>query len=141
MALDRQQLGVTVLRTALGLFFVFEALGKWRWFLSSGPLQVQLVGWAAAVRPGSLSDWYLHHVALAAVPLFARLVPLGELAVGVALVAGLETGIAAAVAFALVLNFHVASGLLFRSAFLTSGYGLPVLGGTLALAIGGRTRK
>ena len=36
----------------------------------------------------------------------------------------------------MVLNFHVASGALFRTDFVTNGYGLPVLGGLLALAIG-----
>jgi hypothetical protein len=37
----------------------------------------------------------------------------------------------------MVLNIHVASGALFKYAFLTNGYGLPVLGPTLGLAIGG----
>ena len=37
----------------------------------------------------------------------------------------------------MALNFQFASGALFKSTFLTSGYGLPVLGSTLALAIGG----
>jgi hypothetical protein len=37
----------------------------------------------------------------------------------------------------MVLNFHVASGALFQYRFLTNGFGLPVLGGLLALAVGG----
>jgi hypothetical protein len=37
----------------------------------------------------------------------------------------------------MVLNIHIASGALFKYSFLTNGYGLPVLGSTLALAIGG----
>ena len=37
----------------------------------------------------------------------------------------------------MALNFQIASGAVFKYSFLTSGYGLPVLGGTLALAIGG----
>jgi hypothetical protein len=36
----------------------------------------------------------------------------------------------------MVLNIHFASGLIFQYGFLTNGYGLPVLGGLLALAIG-----
>ena len=40
-------------------------------------------------------------------------------------------------AFFMALNFHVASGLIFQYGFLTNGYGLPVLGSTLGLAIGG----
>ena len=49
-----------------------------------------------------------------------------------ALIIGLWTPAVATVAFLMVLNFHVASGALFRYAFLTNGYGLPVLAGTLA---------
>jgi hypothetical protein len=46
------------------------------------------------------------------------------------------------VAFFMALNFQFASGALFRYSFLTSGYGLPVLGSTLALALSGlRKRK
>jgi hypothetical protein len=37
----------------------------------------------------------------------------------------------------MVLNIHVASGALFTYGFLTNGYGLPVLGSTLGLAVGG----
>ena len=37
----------------------------------------------------------------------------------------------------MVLNFHFASGVMFQYSYLTNGYGLPVLGGLLALAFGG----
>jgi hypothetical protein len=37
----------------------------------------------------------------------------------------------------MALNFQIASGALFKYSFLTSGYGLPVLGSTLALALAG----
>ena len=69
--------------------------------------------------------------------MFARLVPLGEITCGVALIAGIWTPLFAFVAFFMALNFQFASGALFKYSFLTSGYGLPVLGATLALAIGG----
>ena len=68
---------------------------------------------------------------------FARLVPLGEMAAGVALILGVWTSLAAFLAFVMVMNIHVASGALFTYAFLTNGYGLPVVGSTLGLAIGG----
>jgi uncharacterized membrane protein YphA (DoxX/SURF4 family) len=71
---------------------------------------------------------------------FARLVPLGELTCGVALITGYATTLAAFVAFFMALNFQFASAALFKYSFLTSGYGLPVLGGTLALALAGSTR-
>ena len=63
--------------------------------------------------------------------------PLAELAAGVALIADAWTRTAALLAFLMVLNFHVASGALFKYAFLTNGYGLPVLAATLGLAVGG----
>ena len=56
---------------------------------------------------------------------------------GLALVLGFWTPLFAFVAFFMALNFQIASGALFKYSFLTSGYGLPVLGATLALAIGG----
>ena len=64
---------------------------------------------------------------------FARLVPLGEITSGLALIVGFWTPIFALVAFLMALNFQFASGALFKYSILTSGYGLPVLGSTLAL--------
>src|SRR5204863_1127391 len=93
--------------------------------------------WSASAAPGSISAWYLHRVALPGVTYFARLVPLGELTSGLALVLGLWTPLFAFIAFFMALNFQVAGGAVFKYSFLTSGYGLPVLGGTLGLAIGG----
>jgi len=37
----------------------------------------------------------------------------------------------------MLVNFYIASGAILTYGFLTNPYGLPVLGGTLALAIGG----
>ena len=69
--------------------------------------------------------------------MFARLVLFGELATGTALILGAYARYAAIAAFLMVLNIHFASGALFQYRFLTNGFGLPVLGGLLALAIGG----
>ncbi len=128
--------GLTVLRICLGIFFLAESASKHGWFMNPGALAGQLNGWLQ--NPHPWSRWYLETVVLAAVPVFARLVPLAELATGVALVAGFWTRLAAALAFLMVLNFHVASSLLFQYRFLSSGYGLPVLGSLLALAIGAK---
>ena len=70
-------------------------------------------------------------------PLFARVVPIAEMAAGVALICGFEVRLTAAAALAMVLNFHFASDVLFHYAYLTNGYGPPVVGGLLALAMGG----
>ena len=126
--------GLRLLAMFLGVFLIFEGLGKLAWFTDSGPLQGALQGWLKDAPP--TSRWYLETFAIPGVPMFARLVPFGELAAGVALVLGFWTRLAAAFAFLMVLNFHVASGAIFQYRFLTNGFGLPVLGGLLALAVG-----
>jgi uncharacterized membrane protein YphA (DoxX/SURF4 family) len=137
MAIDRQGTGLAILRICLGVFFVFEGLDKIRWFVDSSFLAAQLAGWHGAVAAGSMSAHYLDRVAMPGVTYFARLVPLGELSCGLALVTGFWTPAAAFVAFFMALNFQIASGAVFRYSFLTSGYGLPVLGATIALMLGG----
>jgi uncharacterized membrane protein YphA (DoxX/SURF4 family) len=137
MAIDRQGTGLAIIRIALGIFFIFEGLGKLRWFANPSILGTQLAGWHQAVASGSYSARYLDHVAIPGVAIFARLVPLGELGSGIALVVGFWTPLFALIAFCMALNFQFASGALFKYSFLTSGYGLPVLGATLGLAIGG----
>jgi uncharacterized membrane protein YphA (DoxX/SURF4 family) len=137
MAIDRQGVGLTLLRIFIGVFFIFEGLGKIRWFVNTSQLAGMFSSWSQAAAPGSVSLWYLEHIALPGLSAFARLVPLGEITSGIALVLGFWTPFFAFVAFFMALNFQIASGAVFKYSFLTSGYGLPVLGATLALAIGG----
>jgi hypothetical protein len=59
------------------------------------------------------------------------------MASGVGLILGFRTSLFALLAFFMVANFHIAGGTIFHYGFLTNPYGLPVLGGTLALALGG----
>jgi len=141
MALDRQATGIVILRTCIGIFFIFEGLGKIRWFTDPSVLAGQFATWSQAAPPGSISQWYLQRVATPGVTVFARLVPLGELVSGLAMVVGFWTPLFAFVAFLMALNFHVAGGTLFKYSFLTNGYGLPVLGSTLALALSGGGRR
>lgn len=137
MAIDRQGTGLTLLRVCIGVFFLFEGIGKIPWFGDTSLLAKQLDGWAQAVPSASWSHLYLEKVALPYVAYFARAVPLGEIISGAALIAGFWTPFFAFVAFVMALNFQFASGALFKYGALTSGYALPVLGATLALAIGG----
>ena len=137
MALDRQGTGLAILRICIGIFFLFEGIGKIRWFTDTSLLAGQLAGWAQAVPAASWSHLYLERVALPHSTLFARLVPLGEMVSGLALIGGVWTPLFALVAFFMALNFQFASGALFKYSVLTSGYALPVLGSTLALALGG----
>jgi uncharacterized membrane protein YphA (DoxX/SURF4 family) len=137
MAMDRQGTGLAILRILLGVFFVFEGIGKLRWFTDTSILAASFADWSNAAAAGSASAWYLSHIAVPGLPIFARLVPLAEIFGGLALVVGFWTPLVALLAFFMVVNIHVASGALFKYSFLTNGYGLPVLGSTLALAIGG----
>ena len=135
MAFDSKGTGLTVVRVCIGVFLFAEGCTKLTWLLSSEPLVRQLTGWIE--RGNTFSLWYLHTIALPGAPVFARLVLFGELAAGLALVLGVLTRPAAAAAAFMVLNFHVASARIFDAAFLTNGYGLPVLGALLGLAVGG----
>ena len=141
MAVDRHVTGIVILRICIGIFFIFEGLGKIRWITDSSVLAGQFTTWSQAAPPGSISQWYLHRVATPGVTIFARIVPLGELLSGLAMVVGFWTPLFAFVAFFMALNFHVAGGTLFKYSFLTNGYGLPVLGSTLALALAGGGRR
>lgn len=137
MAIDRHGTGLTIVRVCLGVFFLFEGIGKLAWLTNASILAGRFNGWLADAAAGSWSRWYLEHVAIPGTPVFARLVPLGELSAGLALIVGFWTPVAAFLAFFMVMNIHVASGALFKYAFLTNGYGLPVVGSTLGLAFGG----
>ena len=133
---DRQGMGLAIVRICLGVFLLFMGVNRYRWFFDTAVLAEQLGGWMDGAAAGSISRWYLETIALPGVPVFARLVPLAEIASGVALIVGFWTPIVAFLSFLMVLNFAVASGVIFTYAYLTNGYGLPVLGGTLGLAVG-----
>ena len=62
------------------------------------------------------------------------------MATGTALICGFRVRLTAAVALAMVLNFHFASGIMFTWGYLTNGYGPPVVGGLLGLTVGGGRR-
>jgi uncharacterized membrane protein YphA (DoxX/SURF4 family) len=137
VAIDRQGTGLAVLRILIGIFFVFVGLGKIRWFTDTSILAGGLSDWMQHAPAGSISHWYVQQIAMPGLAVWSRLVPLGEIGCGVALVLGIWTPLIAFIAFFMAINFHLAGNTLFRYSFLTNGYGLPVLGGTLALAIGG----
>jgi uncharacterized membrane protein YphA (DoxX/SURF4 family) len=142
MATDKQATGLTILRVFIGTFFIFEGIGKIRWLTNPSLLAAQLTSWSQAVPSGSLSHAYLERLAIPYVRIFARLVPIGEIVSGIAMVTGFWTPLFAFVAFLMALNFLFASSALFKYSFLTNGYGLPVLGSTLALTLaGGRKGK
>jgi uncharacterized membrane protein YphA (DoxX/SURF4 family) len=135
MAATGPALGLTVLRLALSVFFLFMSLQKTGWFadpsILAGQLNEYLQNANAWNRP------YLEYVCIPLAPVFARLVPLAEMATAAALFTGTYTRIAALAALLMVLNFHFASGIIFTLPYLWNGHGPPVLGGLAALALGG----
>lgn len=136
LKIGRGGVGLRLLSMAMGMFLVFMGINKVDWLTDSSYLVWQLEQWRELTS--GLSSRYIDTVGLPAAPAFSRLVPLGELASGVALIVGFRIHFAAAVALVMVLNFHFASGLIFTAGYLTNGYGPPVIGSLLALSIGGR---
>jgi len=126
--------GLRALALMLGVFFVFHGLDKISWLADSSLLAQRFEGWLQEAAP--TTRWYIETVAVPGVPLFARLVPIAEMATGVALILGFWTRMVAALAFLMVANFHFARGAFYNWEFPLDGTGLPVLGGLLALALG-----
>ena len=138
MAFDRQGTGLAVIRISVGIFFIVKGLIKYHWFIDSSILAARLHEWLQASATGSASRWYLEHLALPGLTVFTRLVPLGEISCGLALLVGFWTPLFAFIAFLIALNYQLASGQLADFRFLTNSYGLSLLASTLGLALGGK---
>ena len=124
-----------ILSVAMGVFLIFMGLDKIDFLMDGGLLTRRLQEWRGMARP--LARWYLDTIAIPGAPVFARVVPLAELAAGSALILGMHVRLAATLALLMVLNFHVASDVIFQYSYLINAYGPPVLGGLLALALAG----
>src|SRR6186713_2081565 len=133
--MSREKVALLVVRISLGVFFIFEGWDKLPWMTDPGLLATALQKWADAGAPSS--RWYIETILLPGVSVFARLVFLGEVAAGLALISGIWLRPAAILAFLMVLNIHFAHSSIFQFGFLSKGDGLPILGGLLALAIAG----
>src|SRR5438093_12645844 len=104
---NAQAVALMLIRITAGMYWLFMGIAKARWLLDSTPLANQFAIWWAQATP--LSRWYLERI-LPGTPVFARLVPLGEMAGGLALVLGFWTRLVAGAMFLMVLNFPVAAG-------------------------------
>ena len=125
-----------VLSIALGVFLLFMGFDKIDWFLDGGVLARRLQELRGTARP--MARWYLDTIAIPGAPVFARVVPLAELSAAAALILGYWVRWAAALALLMVVNIHFAADIIFRYDYLINAYGLPILGGLLALALGGK---
>ena len=136
-ATRREGLALRLLAILLGLFFVAMSLNKVQWITNPDLLRERFNLWVPEAGP--YAQWYLEAVAIPGVSVFARLVPAGEFCVALALILGVRTHVAAAVALLMVVNFHFATGAFSSWGFLRDGTGPPVLGALLALMIAGRS--
>ena len=133
-----QIIALLLLRVALGVFMFFYGFDKASWLLDATPLVTQLAAWLPDAPPAS--RWFLERM-IPGAPVFARLVPLGTMLSGIALALGLWTRIAAAIALVLVLSLQLGAGSMFRYAYLMDASGLPLIGGLVALMVGGERNK
>jgi uncharacterized membrane protein YphA (DoxX/SURF4 family) len=133
-----QAAAIVLLRVLLGVFMFFFGLDKASWLLDATPLATQLSSWLVDAPPAS--RWYLERI-IPGAPVFARIVPLGAILGGLALVLGFWTRMAALLSLVVVLSLQLGAGSMFRYAYLMDAGGLPLVGGLLALIIGGERSK
>jgi len=133
-----QRVALALLRVCLGVFMFFFGFDRASWLLDATPLSTQLASWL--VDAGPMSRWYLERL-IPGAPVFARLVPLGAMISGLALTLGFWTRIAAALSLVVVLSLQLGAGSMLRLTYLMDAAGLPLVGGLLALIVGGETRR
>ena len=128
---------LTLLRVAVGVFLLVKCSGKIGWIVDAEPLVSRLTRWAANEEAIGVSRWYAG-LLLPGAWAFARLSFAGELGAGLALVAGFHTRVIAALAALMILNFHLATGGLISTDFLSDASGLLCVAALAALVVGGR---
>ena len=118
-------------RIAVGLFFLAQGLNKLDWYSSSDFLRTSLDRYAQS--PPALTSFYQKHVAYPGIEAWSRMIPTGEMLIGVALILGLLTQPTLIIAMMLVLNFHLANGNLFSTQFFSNPYALVLLSSLVVL--------
>jgi uncharacterized membrane protein YphA (DoxX/SURF4 family) len=133
-----QPVAMALLRVCLGVFMFFFGFERASWLIDATPLSTLLASWLVDAAP--VSRWYLERL-IPGAPVFARLVPLGAMISGLALTLGFWTRIAAALSLVVVLSLQLGAGSMLRLTYLMDAAGLPLVGGLLALIVGGETRR
>jgi uncharacterized membrane protein YphA (DoxX/SURF4 family) len=96
------------LRMYLGLLFLYASIPKLRGGFAAH--FADFLNHIALIRSAEFYREFLHAVVLPNAPLFSRLIPWGELLVGVTLFLGLATRLSAAGALVLLVNYMLAKG-------------------------------
>jgi thiosulfate dehydrogenase [quinone] large subunit len=118
-------------RIAIGLFFLAQGLNKLEWYSSSEFLRTSLDRYAQS--PPALTSFYQKHLAYPGIEAWSRMIPTGEILIGVALILGLLIQPTLIIAVLLVLNFHIANGNLFSTQFFSNPYALVLLSSLVVL--------
>lgn len=124
-----------ILAFGVGVFFLAMSVNKITWLMEPELLAQRFQRWLPN------ASWYarpyLEAVAIPGAPLFARLVPIGEFLTALALLAGVYTNIAAALALLMIAQFHLATSSYSSLEFLRDGTGPPLFAALIALALTG----
>jgi len=107
---------LALLRIVAGISLFMSGLQKLAWFGSATPLDHMLAEWSQHPANAALAKYLAF--ASAHTGLFARVVVLGELGLGILLIAGFLTPLASLLAFLMVAQFQFASGQMFSLAYL-----------------------
>ena len=99
---------VAFLRIVIGVFFIAQGLNKLDWYTTSEFLRTSLDRYSLNASPATV--WYQKHIAYPGIEAWSRLIPTGEMLIGIALILGLLTRAALIGAIALVLNYHLTNG-------------------------------
>jgi uncharacterized membrane protein YphA (DoxX/SURF4 family) len=132
---DVAEIALRVVSICVGVFFLGMGVNKLGWIAQPELLTDRLVRWVPDAA--MYARWYLETIAIPGGSVFARLVPLAELATATCLIAGVRIRVVAAAAFFMVVNFHLATSAFSSWAFVRDGTGLPVMGALFALALAG----
>jgi uncharacterized membrane protein YphA (DoxX/SURF4 family) len=111
----------------VALFFLYLGYTKIEtgWLTSSERLQKSLLSLEQTAPPSS--KWYIEHVGKPGVDLWSKLIPLGEMALGISLFLGLLVRLSTFIGMLAVLNFHFTSGALFSVSILGNPYAILVI--------------
>jgi uncharacterized membrane protein YphA (DoxX/SURF4 family) len=132
---------IVSLRLAVALYFLYLGYTKIEtgWLSSGERLQQSLL--SLEQNAPQASKWYIEHVARPGVGLWAKLIPLGETALGISLLFGLLVRLSTFIGILTVLNFHLTGGALLSISILGNPSAILVVASLLALflARAGRT--
>ncbi len=131
----RTNIQILLLRLALGGLFLHLGIEKINegWVTSDKDLLDSLFNYHQ--RAGATQLVYLDKVAVPYAYLWAKLIAIGETAIGVSLILGLLTRFTCVVGIIMVLNFHAANGNLFSLTFFGTAWGALIVVSFIVLLI------